>query len=269
MKIGNVDVLPVIDGTARLPIEHAVSGPAGVQWNCGHQPLDSRGRIRMDIGSFALRLGDRTVLVDLGVGPEPIHDAFITGGLLANLNRAGIEAEDVTDVVFTHLHIDHVGWATTRGKVTFPRATYRVHAADWEHFMLGPAADSVQDAMTRDILAPIVDQLETFDEETELIPGLRARPAPGHTPGSTIFVVGDSGQRALLLGDVAHTVAELTSAEWEGVADVDTAAANAMRRRIADELESTGVPFAPAHFPELAFGRLVTVDGIRRFNWAG
>ncbi|TDD27910.1 MBL fold metallo-hydrolase [Kribbella turkmenica] len=268
MKIGSVHVVPVLDGVARLPIELAVASQQGSPWDCGHQPLDARGRIRMDIGSFLVRIKDRTILVDLGVGPRSIHEAFVTGGLMVNLNRISVEPEDVTDVVFTHLHIDHVGWSTVQGKATFPRATYRVHAADWAHFMTGAPVDPVLDSLVREVIAPIEGQLETFDAETELLPGLYARPAPGHTPGSTIFVVADAGERALLLGDVAHTVAELTDPVWEGVADVDKSAANAVRQRIADELEASGDAFAPAHFPELAFGRLVTVDGVRKFAWA-
>jgi glyoxylase-like metal-dependent hydrolase (beta-lactamase superfamily II) len=165
-------------------------------------------------------------------------------------------------VAFTHMHLDHVGWSTVRGEVTFPRATFRVHADDWAYFMTGPTADPT----LQDILAPIAERLKTFDEEIELLPGLLARPAPGHTPGSTVFVVSDAGERALLLGDVLHTVGELTDPEWEGMFDVDRAAAGAMR--IADELEASGDVFAPAHFPELAFGRLITADGMRRFCWA-
>lgn len=202
MKVGNLDIFPVLDGTAHLPVENTVTHPRGLR--C------------------------------------------------------------VTDVVFTHMHADHVGWSTVRGRVTFPRATYRVHAADWTYFMTGPEADPA----LQETLAPVAERLETFDEETELVPGLRARPAPGHTPGSTVYVVSDAGERALLLGDVVHTVAELTDPEWEGMFDVDRSAATAMRKHIADELAATGDAFAPAHFPELAFGRLVTVDGMRRFLWA-
>jgi glyoxylase-like metal-dependent hydrolase (beta-lactamase superfamily II) len=264
VKVGNLDIVPIIDGTARLPIEMAVSNTQGSAWDCGHQPLDGQGRIRMDIGSFLLQTGDRTILVDLGAGNGFVHEGFTTGGLLVNLSRAGIEPDDVTDVVFTHMHADHVGWSTTRGQVTFLNATYRVHADDWSYFMDGPAAEPAM----LEALSPIEPHVETFGEEVELAPGLRARPAPGHTPGSTVFVVSDAGERALLLGDVVHTVGELTDPEWEGMFDVDRVAANAMRKCLADELEATGDPFAPAHFPELSFGRVVTADGIRNFRWA-
>ncbi|WP_375002130.1 MBL fold metallo-hydrolase [Aeromicrobium sp. CTD01-1L150] len=268
MKIGNATIIPVLDGTARLPIELAAAHRSGSPWSCQHQALDEQGRLRMDIGTFVVKVGDRTVLVDLGVGPEKIHEAFVTGGLIANLSRTDVAPEDVTDVVFTHLHVDHVGWSSVRERPTFPNATYRVHAADWAHFVTGPLADPVLDPLVRARVEPIAGRVELFDAETELVPGLIARPAPGHTPGTTVFVVADAGERALLLGDVVHTVAELTDPEWEGVADVDVAAANAMRARLAEELEATGDLFAPAHFPELSFGRLVTRDGLRDFRWA-
>ena len=216
MKVGRIDIIPVHDGVARLPIESAVSNTRGLPWDCHHQRLDASNRIRMDIGSFLVQTGDRTILVDLGVGAESIHEAFVTGGLLANLSRTGVEPAEVTDVVFTHMHIDHVGWSTVRGKSTFPNATYRVHAADWAHFMTGPVADPVLDPLVRELVSPVVGQLETFDNEVDLAPGFRARPAPGHTPGSTIFLVSDGSERALLLGDVVHTVAELTDPEWKG-----------------------------------------------------
>jgi len=263
MKVGNLDVVPIIDGTARLPVATAVSSTSDSVWDCPHQPLDGQGRIRMDIGSYLLQTAGRTILVDLGAGTGFVHDGFTTGGLLVNLSRAGIEPEDVTDVVFTHMHADHVGWSTVRGQVTFQNATYRVHADEWTYFMAGPAAEQTM----LEALSPVEPHVETFDGEIELAPGLRARPAPGHTPGSTVFVVSDAGERALLLGDVVHTVAELTDPEWEGMFDVDRAAANAVRARLADELAASGDVFAPAHFPELAFGRLVTADGLRRFSW--
>ncbi|MYW93161.1 MBL fold metallo-hydrolase [Amycolatopsis rubida] len=264
MKIGAVDIVPILDGIARLPLAGTVVHARGARWECRHQPLDAEGRIRMDVGSFLVRLGDRTVLVDAGTGPGFEHDGFATGGLLGNLRRAGVAPEEVTDVVFTHLHVDHVGWSSVRGEAVFPRAAFRMHAADWAHFTTGETADPA----VRATFAPILGQVETFDGEIELVPGLVARPAPGHTPGSTVFVVSDAGERALLLGDVLHTVSELTDPEWEGMFDVDRPAATAMRQRIAAELEASGDVFAPAHFPGLAFGRLVTAAGIRRFAWA-
>ena len=194
------------------------------------------------------------MLVDAGVGR--IHnDHYAGGGFLDALAAHGVSPADVTDVVFTHLHFDHVGWATSKGEVVFGNATYRVHAADWAHFV--DAADAEPGAVRK--LAPLRDRLEVFDTETTLAPGLDARPTPGHTPGSTTYVVSGGGERALLVGDVAHSVVELEEPDWEATFDVDPRAAQAMRNALVREVTDTTDLVVPAHLPGLAHGRIVTV----------
>jgi len=114
-------------------------------------------------------------------------------------------------------------------------------------------------------LTPLLHQLETFDADGVLAPGLSARHTPGHTPGSTVYVVADGEQRALLLGDVVHSVVELHERDWEAVFDVDPAAARAVRNTIADEVADSTDLVVGAHFPGLRFGRVVTVAGDRTF----
>jgi len=59
---------------------------------------------------------------------------FQGGAMLNNLAALGVQPEQVTDVIFTHLHFDHVGWASADGVRVFPNAVYRCDARDWEHF---------------------------------------------------------------------------------------------------------------------------------------
>jgi glyoxylase-like metal-dependent hydrolase (beta-lactamase superfamily II) len=259
MRIGAIDIQPLLDGESREPITEVVARADGAGWNCPDHPTDSDGRITMSMGGFLVRSAERTILVDAGLGT--IQDERRRGGGLPdNLRAEGVELADVTDVVFTHLHFDHVGWATKKGQVVFPNATYRVHQADWDHFVTSP--DAAAGAVRK--LGPLESRLETFDAEVELAPGLVARPAPGHTPGSTIYVVADAGERALLLGDVVHAVGELTDPEWHGLYDLDPDAARAMRDRIAEEAAEAADVIAAAHFPGLRFGRLVSAPGGRR-----
>jgi glyoxylase-like metal-dependent hydrolase (beta-lactamase superfamily II) len=261
LKVGALEVIPVLDGTSRELLSEVVAREDDADWDCPAQPLGDDGRLVLDFGGFLLRTAGRTILIDTGIGAID-NERWSGGGLPGNLRRLGVELGDVTDVVFTHLHFDHVGWATQRGQVIFPNAAYRVHAADWQHFVVGP--DAVPGAVRK--LLPIEAQLETFDREVELAPGLIARPAPGHTPGSTIFVIANSGERALLLGDVAHAVAELTDPEWHGLYDLDPLAARTVRDRIASEAAEAGDAIAAAHFPGLRFGRLVGA-GSRRYEY--
>jgi glyoxylase-like metal-dependent hydrolase (beta-lactamase superfamily II) len=262
MKIGTIEILPVLDGTGREQATEVLSRP-GVPdaWSCHAEHLDADGVLNMPLGGFLVRTGDRTVLVDAGVGTID-NGKYAGGGFLDSLREYGIGPEDVTDVVFTHLHFDHVGWATKKGQVVFPNATYRVHADDWAHFV--ESADAEPGAVRK--LSPLAPQLETFDGEVTLAPGLTARPAPGHTPGSTVYVVSSGDERALLLGDVVHSVVELAERDWEAVFDVDPVAASAVRNALADEVADSSDLVVGAHVPGLRFGRVVTTSGNRTFR---
>ncbi|GAA4917364.1 glyoxylase-like metal-dependent hydrolase (beta-lactamase superfamily II) [Actinomycetospora succinea] len=260
MKVGDLEILPVIDGTGREQAREVLTAPGDDRWACHPEHLDADGNLELTLGGFLVRTGDRVVLVDAGVG-RIRNDHYAGGGFLDALAALGVTPDQVTDVVFTHLHFDHVGWATSRGEVVFDRATYRVHEADWVHFV--EAADADPGAVRK--LAPLRERLETFDAEHTVVPGLDARPTPGHTPGSTTYVVSGRGQRALLIGDVAHSVVELEEPDWQATFDVDPLAAQAMRRRLADEVADTDDLVVPAHLPGLAWGRIVTFGETRRF----
>jgi glyoxylase-like metal-dependent hydrolase (beta-lactamase superfamily II) len=260
VKVGDLEVMPVIDGTGREQAREVLSAPGDDRWACHPDRLDAHGNLELTLGGFLLRTGDRLVLVDAGVGR--IHnDHYAGGGFLDSLAALGVTPEQVTDVVFTHLHFDHVGWATSKGHVVFDRATYRVHEADWAHFV--EAADADAGAVRK--LAPLRERLEPFDAEHTVAPGLDARPTPGHTPGSTSYVISSRGERALLIGDVAHSVVELEEPDWQATFDVDPDAAQATRNRLVHDLLDTEDLVAAAHFPGLAFGRIVTFDDHRRF----
>lgn len=261
MRVGDLEILPVLDGAGREPARESLTKPGVADpWSCHQDMLDADGNLVMDIGGFLLRTGGRTVLVDAGVGTID-NTKYHGGRFLDSLRQHGVEPADVTDVVFTHLHFDHVGWATQKGEVVFPNATYRAHTADADHFLTGPHANP--GAVRK--LGPLADRWSTFDGDPTIAPGLDARHTPGHTPGSCVYIVSSAGERAVLLGDVVHSVVELTEPDWDVVFDVDPVAAKAVRARLADELVDTPDLVAGAHFPGLRLGRLVTAGQSRRF----
>lgn len=260
--VGGIELYPIYDGTAWERLDEVLVHDGGADWNCPQHPVGEDGRMEIALGGYLIRTGSRTVLVDAGIGRVD-HDHRSGGEFLDSLSALGVEPRDVTDVLFTHLHWDHVGWATQRGEVTFENATHRVHSADWQFFVDGPGA--VPGAIRK--ISPLASRLEVFDSEIELAPGVIARPAPGHTPGSTVFVIADRGERALLLGDVVHAVGELTEPEWHGLYDIDPVAAKATRDQIAQEAIDQGDVIAAGHFPGLQFGRLITQGDGRRFAY--
>ena len=258
MKVGEIEILPVIDGMARMKATVAFAGTTDEDWAPHRAFLADDGMLEMAMGGFLVRSGDRITLVDAGLGPLQTGE-FQGGKLIESLAEYGVAPEDVTDVVFTHLHFDHVGWATQKGEVIFTNATYRCDQRDWDHFVVGPDGGAARK------LLPVEDRLETWDGSGPVSPGVDAMAAPGHTPGSTIVVISSGQDRAMLLGDVVHCPVELLDDEWTGLADVDPELALRTRVALARELEGTDVPVAAAHFPGLQFGRLLKGESARRW----
>ena len=261
MQLGNIHVDAVLDGTSTFAATELLVRPGyeGDPWAEHEGMLTAEGLLELPVGSFLVRTGDRVVLVDAGLGT--LNAGPHRGGrLLDNLAAIGVRPEDVTDVVLSHLHFDHVGWTTSKGRIVFGNATYRCHEEDWAHFVTAP--DAEPGAVRK--LSPLEGQLELFTDGATLAPGVDARSAPGHTPGSTIVVLSSGTQRAMLLGDAVHCPFELTENDWEAVFDVDRELARRTREALARELEGSDVLLGAPHFPGLEFGRLLAGEGRSR-----
>lgn len=258
--VGEHRIIPLFDGTMVEDARTILLKPEfeGDPWDAHADLLDEEGRLELTMGAYLIPAGDRNVLVDAGIGA--INNETMTGGALGDsLAAAGFAPDDITDVVLTHLHFDHVGWTTRKGEIVFTNATYRCHADDWAHFMTGDEANP--GAVKK--LTPIADRLDLFDADHTLVPGVDIRHAPGHTPGSVVVVVSSGDERAMLLGDIAHCPAELAEDDWEAIFDVDRDLARQTREALARELEGTTTLVGAAHFPGLKFGRLLTGSGQR------
>ncbi len=256
MLLGDLDVTPIIDGRGVFQADQLLRHRGGS--DLGH--LGDNGRIELAMGAFLVRTGSRCILVDAGAG-NLSSNGFETGRLLDGLAARGVMPTDVTDVVLTHLHFDHVGWATQKGDVVFTNATFRCHARDWDHFVAGPAP--IEASVRK--LGPISSRLELFDVDGSIAPGVDVQLAAGHTPGSIVVVLSGGGERVLLLGDAVHCAFELYDSEWESVFDVDPNLASVTRERLARAIEHDGTLATGAHFPALAFGRLIRAEGKRHW----
>ena len=268
MNIGEIAVDPVSDGEVRGPASALFRRPAE-DWAPHDQFLDEAGNLTLSMGGFLVRTGDRVVLIDVGIGPHGKLGS--TGSFFQSLAQLGVKPEDVTDVALTHLHFDHVGWASDGEKPLFPNATYRCHRADWD-FFLGP--DPFDESLgiglmggrrATEVLPAVADRIEPWSGDQTIVAGIDVRDAPGHTPGSTIFTISSGNDRALLLGDVVHCPVELLENDWDGIGDVDPKLAARTREALSREMEGTDVPMAATHFPGLRFGRLLPGAGRRQW----
>jgi len=273
VNVGEIRIDGVLDGAARVAPTIAYGAPLGNlngkgmdegDWDPHRDLLDADGLVELALGAFLLRggpLGERVVLVDAGCGPRGFG-AFESGAMLDSLGALGVATGEVTDVVFTHLHFDHVGWASRDGDAVFANATYRCDEADWAHFVDSPATDRGHERSLR-YIQPVAERFEMFSGSRPLFPGVNVQLAPGHTPGSTLVIVSDGADRAILLGDVVHCPVELLDDEWGTIGDVDPELAKRTREALSRELAGTDVPVAAAHFPGLRFGRLLAGQGRR------
>lgn len=265
MQIGSHTITAVLDSGSGGDPTRIYPGTTTEAWAAHPEMLAADGTLRLTVGCYLLRTGDRTVLIDLGVGPNgwtaPSGATIPPGTLPESLRAAGVDASDITDVVFSHLHPDHVGWAAIDGEPVFTNATYRCHRADWDFFV----APRHGDPAVYEVLEPIASRFEFWEGATTLFAGVDLTDAPGHTPGSTIITLSSaSGERAVLLGDVVHCPIELMDDEWGTIGDVDPELAVRTRARVARELEAGDAHVSAAHFPELRFGRLVVGRDHRR-----
>jgi glyoxylase-like metal-dependent hydrolase (beta-lactamase superfamily II) len=257
MRVGDISIDPVVDGTCTFAISDPFLSMPPEVWEPHRRFLTGDGRLELVLGGFLVRTKNRVVVIDCGVG-RVAQGPFRGGAFIDSLATLGVTPGEVTDVLFTHLHIDHVGWATQQGQVVFPHAAYRCDERDWAHFV-GPDPGATRK------LSPLVDRMEFWDHSGPVLPGVDAVVAPGHTPGSAIFVISSGAERALLLGDVVYCPAGLLDDEWAGMSDVDPALAKRTRNALARELEGQDVPVAAAHFQGMQFGRLLSAAGTRRW----
>jgi len=163
------------------------------------------------------------------------------------LEALGCPLDSVTDVVLSHLHIDHVGWASVDDVPTFPGATHHIHARDWEHFVDQGADEAVQRKVR-----PLKDVAKLWDaDQAQPFPWLRLFHAPGHTPGTSVALIESQGQALALVGDLVHHPAALEHPHWRCGFDVDPSAATARRTEWISRLRSAGTPMVGPHFPRL------------------
>lgn len=260
MRIGDLELVAIDDGEIRLPPEFYV----GLDIAAHPELIAADGKVPIPVGCYLLRAGDRTILLDAGMGPEET-DWGRGGGLPGGLAAAGVSPADIDTVVCSHLHVDHIGWVVQDGRPYFPNATVRYGAGDWDTFVAS-ADETSRTRQAFEVLAAAGRLEPIAGDMVDLAPGVTARHTPGHTLGHYCLVLSSGAERALLLGDAVECPLQLEEPDFYAMSDMDPALARRTREAVWAEVEGTATLVGAAHFPGLQFGRVLGGQGRRWFT---
>ena len=279
LKVGDIDVLVISDGV--LPITTSTlatnvdSADLAAWLEDMFLPPDV---LDWPLNVAVVRSGGRTILIDSGLGLE--FPGFPRAGQLAmRLEAAGIRPESVTDVVLTHLHMDHVGGLLADGLRGRMRTDLRVHlaAAEAEFWASPDFSRTVMPAPIPDVLRSTASrflemyrsQLRPFEMEYEVAPGVRICRTGGHTPGHSIVRLESGGERLTFAGDAVFQPG-FDNPEWQNGFEHDPEEATRVRIGLLRELAATGESLVATHLSFPSVCRVATAGDAFRFvptNW--
>ncbi len=222
---------------------------------------------------LVVNFGDRVVLFDTGMGTDRLFGKT-TGQLLTSLRAAGINPADVDAVVMSHAHIDHCGGLVSDdGKPNFPNARYYIGEADfayWTDDAKIPADYPVRMSFLKQAqknLLPLKDRMVFYKNEQEILPGITALSAPGHTVSHTVFMINSGAGKLCYIGDLAHhPVLLLERPRTQFAFDTDPAQSAESRVRMMDMFAANRVPILAYHFAWPGVGHVAKQgDGYRYF----
>jgi glyoxylase-like metal-dependent hydrolase (beta-lactamase superfamily II) len=259
LKVGEIDVLVVSDGVLTLPgamLGHNVDPAVRAAWlNDMFLPPDV---LEWALNVVVVRSGGRTILVDAGLGSDPDLHLPRAGRLVQRLEEAGIDLASVTDVVLTHMHMDHIGGLLVDGVWERLRKDLRVHVAaaevkfwaapDFSRVSMPPGfPDALRSAANR-FLNEYQSQLRPFEEKYEVVPGVVVSRTGGHTPGHSVVRLASGGDRLTFAGDAVFAVG-FEHPDWYNGFEHDPEEATRVRVRLLRELAAAREPLVATHLP--------------------
>ncbi|MGF6227248.1 glyoxylase-like metal-dependent hydrolase (beta-lactamase superfamily II) [Inquilinus ginsengisoli] len=275
LRIGEIDVLVVSDGVLPLPtamLAHNIDPAVRAAWlKEMFLPPDA---FDWALNVVVVRSGDQTILVDAGLGSDPDLHLPRAGQLIKRLEAAGIDLGSVTDVVLTHMHMDHVGGLLVDGVKERLRPDLRIHvsaaevkfweAPDFSHVSMPPGFPDALRSAAKHFVKEYRGQLRTFEDEHEVAPGVVVRRTGGHTPGHSVVRVASGGEGLVFAGDLVFTVG-FDHPEWYNGFEHDPEEAARIRVGLLRDLAASGELLVATHLPFPSIGRVAASGDT--FRW--
>jgi glyoxylase-like metal-dependent hydrolase (beta-lactamase superfamily II) len=275
LKIGEIDVVVISDGVLPLPTQmlgHNADPADRAAWlKDMFLPQDA---FDWALNVVVVRSGGKTILIDAGLGLDPDLHLPRAGQLIKRLEAAGIDLASVTDVVLTHMHMDHVGGLLVDGVKDLLRPDLRIHLAaaevkfweapDFSHVSMPPGVPDALRATANRFVKEYGSQLRTFEDECEVAPGVVIHRTGGHTPGHSVVRLASGGDRLTFAGDAVFA-AGFEHPEWFNGFEHDPEEAVRVRTSLLRELAANRGLLVATHMPFPSVGH-VAVDG-DHFRW--
>jgi glyoxylase-like metal-dependent hydrolase (beta-lactamase superfamily II) len=277
-RVGDVEIARIVevygftDNISMLLPDATPQFVQGFPWLVPHFATPE-GQMIISFQCFALRSRGRNVMIDTCIGNDRHREFDVFTNMhttfLEDLTIAGFPHGEITDVLCTHLHFDHVGWNTrlVNGKwiPTFPQARYLFGRKEWAHWKhlrdtngyhhMDHLVDSIDPVMEAGLVTFIEPDFR-ITEEVSLIP------TPGHTPGHVSVLIQSRGQSAVITGDMMHNPIQIAVPDDEGRFDMDKPQAARTRRAFVERFNNTDTLVIGSHFAEPTAGHIVP-DGSR------
>lgn len=215
--------------------------------------------------------GDNKILLDTGMGDVTFPGGDPDNGrLIAGLKTIGVTPDDITTVILSHGHPDHVGSCSRDGAPVFKNAAYHITPNELEFWTQKPGTEQNFPNFMLGVgnaqLEPVRELIKLYKDGDEIVPGITAIAAPGHTLGHHAFLLKDGDSKLMHLMDAAvHYLVGPEEPDWALAVEMDQKAAAATRRHLFKQAAEEKLLVAGYHFPFPGIGRIIEQGPAWRF----
>lgn len=249
-QIGRINVWAVADSVGERDMSVFKVDPA--LW----ERYVPGGQTPSGVMTFVLGSGGKNILIDTGHGrPE--------SQLRPGLKAIGLTPGEIDLVIISHMHGDHIGGLIDNGSKSFPKAEILISRLEHDFWVdpENPARYPGRDsnfALARQVVELYGPQVQLFDFDQEIVPGLKALEAAGHTPGHSAFLIESDQEKLLCVSDLLHAAAlQMPRPDINATYDMNPQQAQSSRQRLLKYAAEEKIPIAGMHLPFPALGRVL------------
>ncbi|MEK6512444.1 MBL fold metallo-hydrolase [Myroides odoratimimus] len=276
VNVGDVKVTSLSDGSVDIDVDQLFDSKEGVKASDLIKNAYLVNPVEVSINAYLVQYDNKNILIDTGAGQIFGDHA---GKLVNTLKQYGVKPEEITDILITHIHVDHIGGLVVDNQIVYPNATIHVNEIEYNYWMKTMNSDKARSGLAKEQQKIVENvqkvvtvyanskQIQTFKNNNgELLSLIEVLPTVGHTPGHTVFVLSSNGHSMYFWGDLVH----VASVQFEepfmiNHFDEDIELAKRVRSAFYDKMVEGEYLIGGAHQSFPGFGRMRKVG--KRYQW--